>query len=73
MKKGEVVILKSTGRPKMVENNVLRMVDDFEGSYDMFHYVKRVYSTMDILKNVIDMDKLPKYHLKSNRGKLDEI
>lgn len=73
VKKGQVTILKKTGQPKMIENKVLKLVEDFEGTYDKFHYVKRIYDTMNILQNVIDMDRLPKYHLKSNHKKLDEL
>lgn len=73
IKKGEVVIIKKTGEPKMIENRVLRMVEDFEGSYDMFHYVERVYNTMKILENVIDMSRLTKYHLVGNQKKFESL
>lgn len=69
--KGEPVFLKS-GEPKMVENKVLKMVEDFDGDYDKWHYVERVYKTIKILENVVDMDKITKYHLKSNRKLLEE-
>lgn len=68
--KGEPIFLKS-GEPKMVENKVVKLIEDFDGDYDKWHYVQRVYKTLDILKNVIDMDKITKYHLKSNRKLLE--
>lgn len=64
--KSEPYFLKS-GKPKMVENKVLRLVDIFDGDYDKFHYIKRVYNTIKILENVIDMDKIMNYDLKKNR------
>lgn len=69
--KGEKVFLKN-GEPKMIENKVLKMVEDFDGNYDKWHYVERVYKTVKILENVIDMDKITKYHLKGNRKLLEE-
>jgi DNA polymerase elongation subunit (family B) len=71
--KGEPVFLKKTGDPKMVDNTVLRMVEDFDGDYNVFHYVERVYKTFKILENVIDMDRLPKYQLKGNRDLLEDL
>lgn len=69
--KGVPVFLKKTGEPKMIENKVLRLVEDFDGSYNKWHYVERVYKTFKILENVIDIHRLVKYHLKSNRKLLE--
>ena len=67
MSKGKVVTLKSTGKPKMIENKILKRVELFDGDYDKWHYTKRVYDTIKILENVIDMDKIINYNLKKNR------
>ena len=64
--KGEPVFLKS-GKPKMVENKILRRAELFDGDYDKWHYAKRVYDTVKILENVIDMDQVVNYNLKKNR------
>lgn len=69
--KGELVFLKS-GEPKMIENCVLKVIDEFDGDYDKWHYVSRVYKTVEILKNVIDMSRIVKYSLKSKRNLLDK-
>lgn len=69
--KGEPVFLKS-GEPKMVENQIIKMIEDFDGDYDKWHYVQRVYKTVEILKNVVDIDQITKYHLKSNRKLLEK-
>ena len=69
--KGEPVVLKS-GEPKLVDDNQLRFVELFDGDYDKWHYVKRVYNTLEILENVLDFDHFDKYHLKSKRKLLDE-
>lgn len=73
MAKGEPVVLKSTGEIKMVENKVLRHVDDFDGDYDKFHYIKRVYDTVKIFETVLDMDKFICYDLKKNRELVAEL
>lgn len=72
VKKGEPQFYKD-GRPKMVENKVLRRIEEFDGNYDYLHYVKRVYDTMSILKTVIDMEQIPKYHLSRNQHLLAEF
>lgn len=72
VEKGELVFLKS-GEPKMVENKIVRLVEDFDGDYDKIHYVKRVFKTMDIFKNIIDMDKILNYSLKKNIKLLDNL
>jgi DNA polymerase, archaea type len=69
-KDGEPVFLKS-GAPKMVENKILCRVETFDGNYDMWHYVSRVYTTLKILENVINMKNVINYSLKVNQGLLD--
>lgn len=44
--------------PKMVPNEVLKSVDKFDGNYDVDHYIKRCYDTIEILSNVLDMERL---------------
>lgn len=68
--KGEPVILKSTGEPKMIDNCIYRLEKDFNGSYDLKHYLKRVYDTAKILESVIDMSKITNYSLSKNYKKL---
>lgn len=72
VQKGEPVFLKS-GEAKMVPNRILRLVEDFQGSYDLEHYLKRVWMTTKILENVVDIDTFIKYHLKSNLKLLEEF
>ena len=71
--KGEPVFLKKTGEPKMVENCILKLQQDFDGDYDKYHYVERVYKTFKILENVLDMNLFMKYNLKANRKLLEEL
>jgi DNA polymerase elongation subunit (family B) len=70
--KGEPVFLKN-GEPKMVDNCILRLVEDFDGKYDKYHYVERVYKTLKILEKVVEIKKFTKYHLKSNRKLLEDL
>jgi DNA polymerase elongation subunit (family B) len=69
--KGEPVFLKS-GKPSMVLDAGMRLVDLFDGEYHKWHYVKRVYDTLCLLENIIDKEQFEKYHLKSKRKLLDE-
>jgi len=64
--KGEPVFLKD-GTPKMEENKILKFPELYDKDHDKWHYVQRVYKTLEILNNVIDMDQFEKYHLKSKR------
>jgi DNA polymerase elongation subunit (family B) len=70
--KGELVYFKD-GRPKMKPNAVLRDVRLWEKDQDPLHYVSRVYSTVEILTNVLDMDKFEDYGKKSNAEKLKSL
>jgi DNA polymerase elongation subunit (family B) len=69
--KGELVFLKS-GEPKMIDNCVLRLKEKFDGSYDLWHYIERVFKTMEIFDTVIDMDKIVNYSLKKNRQLVED-
>ena len=71
-KKGELVFLKS-GEPKMIENRVLKLKEDWQDDEDQVHYVTRVYKTLEIFKNVIDTGDFLKYHLKSNHKLLENL
>lgn len=61
------------GRPKMKANDIYRKVTNFSGTYDKWHYIKRVYSTVETLVNLIDLKSIPKYHNKTQRTKLEEL
>lgn len=67
--KGELVFSKK-GEPKMIENAILKFPELYNGDHDKYHYIERVYNTLKILENVIDITKFEKYHLKKNREKL---
>lgn len=60
-------------KPKMEPNDVYRVVDQFTGTYDKWHYMKRLYNTISILEPVLDMEGIINYNLMSNRDLLDEI
>jgi DNA polymerase I len=70
--KGEPKFLKD-GSPKMIENKILKLVENFDGSYDKFHYAKRVYDTVKILQNVIDMERVLNYNLKRNQSLMEDL
>lgn len=68
--KGELVFSKK-GEPKMVENRILKFPELFKNDHDRWSYVERVYDTVSILSNVLDMTIFPKFHLKKNRSQLE--
>lgn len=72
VKKEEPVFFKD-GKPKMIPNRILKQIDVFNGDYDFLHYTERVYKTMAILKSVVDMETIPRYHLSKNRHLLDQF
>jgi DNA polymerase elongation subunit (family B) len=70
--KGELVFLKND-KPKMIPNRVLRLCENWKNDEDKEHYLKRVYMTLCIVENVVDISTFTKYHLKSNLEKVKEI
>jgi hypothetical protein len=66
--KGEVQYYKD-GTTKMVDNKILKLVENWENSEDEWHYVKRCYNTVEIFKKVLDLDQFIKYHNKGNHAK----
>jgi len=71
VEKGEPVFLKN-GTPKMIENCILKFPELYKNDHDKWHYVSRVYSTLSILKNIINIEEFEKYHLKSKRKLLEQ-
>jgi DNA polymerase elongation subunit (family B) len=58
VKKGEPVVYKKTGLPKMIPNKVLKLIEEFDGNYDVEHYIGRVDATLDILDAVLDIKQI---------------
>ena len=67
--KGEPVFLKN-GEPKMEENCILKIPTVWTKDEDKLHYVQRVYKTLEIFSNILDMSKFTKYHLVKNKEAL---
>jgi len=59
--------------PKLVDNRVLKCLDEWDGNEDKIHYVKRVHSTLKILETILDIDSFIKYANKSNSKLLEEL
>jgi hypothetical protein len=72
VKKGVPVTYKD-GKPKMIPNCVLREQTLWNNDHDRMHYVKRVFDSIHILENVIDMSKFPNYTLKNSQILLKEL
>ena len=63
--KGEEQYYKKTGELKTEDNVIYCLDKEFDGDYHIPHYLKRVYDTLTILENVIDIKRSPRYDLKS--------
>ena len=72
VRNGEPVFIKRTGEPKMIPNKILRLYEDYNGSYDKEHYIGRVYKTMKILENVLDLSQFERYDIKRGKKILEE-
>lgn len=70
--KGEPVFYKD-GRPKMKTNDILRDVRLWNKDDDKLHYVDRVYKTVQILSNVVNMEHFIDFGKKSNQEALKDL
>lgn len=70
--KGELVFLKN-GTPKMEKANILKLPQNWTRDEDKEHYIGRVFDTIQILKNIIDIHDFINYNLKKNRLLLDQL
>ena len=70
--KGEPQFYKD-GRPKIQPRQVLLTPEKFDGTVDIEHYLNRIYSTMEILANVVDMSQFIDYTKKKNKAALEEM
>jgi hypothetical protein len=74
MAKGEQVILKKTGKPSMIPNDVYRFPELWNGTdQHTKHYLERIYDTTVILENVIDVSKFTKYHSAKNSELMENL
>lgn len=63
--KGEPVFYKN-GKPKLIPRYILREVNQFDGNVDTEHLFCRLYDTVCILQNVINLNLFLNYGLKKN-------
>lgn len=72
MAKGELVCY-ADGSPKMIPNVILKRPELWSGDEDKEHYVGRVYDTLSIFGNLLDMQVHLNYSLKRNKKALEEL
>lgn len=70
--KGELQFYKD-GRPKMTPNRILKDYRLWKHDPDSEHYIGRVYATVEILSNLLPMEKFLDYNLKSNKDQLKSL
>jgi len=51
----------------------LSVVENFDGDYDKFKLIEKIWKTLQIFSAVIDVSLFPKYHLKRQRHLLGEF
>lgn len=51
----------------------LSVVENFDGDYDQYKLIEKIWKTLQVFSTVIDMTLFPKYHLKTKRHLLEEI
>lgn len=51
----------------------LKMIDDFKDVYHIDTLLKKLFATVKIFDNILDMDQYPNYKLKKNKPLLAEI
>lgn len=51
----------------------LSVVENFDGDYDKYKLIEKIWKTLQVFSTVIDMDIFPKYHLKTRRHLLEQI
>lgn len=64
------------GEPKFDFEYPLKLADKFDPKapdHDIDHLLKRVYDTICILENILDINKFLNYNLKRNKQKLTEL
>jgi DNA polymerase elongation subunit (family B) len=70
--KGKLTFYKN-GEPKLVPNHILKDVRLWNHDEDKLHYLGRIYATVQILENVIQIDQFVDYTLKTNREQLKSL
>lgn len=50
----------------------LSLLENFDGDYDKYKLIEKIWKTIQIFSTVLDVSILPKYHLKTKRKLLDE-
>ena len=54
-----------------LEDKSLCLLENFKGEYDKSKLLKRLYDTIKIFDNIIDISVFPNYNLKRNKGLLN--
>lgn len=55
------------------DKTTVRLVESFKGTICTETLIKKIYKTLEVFSNVLNMDDYPKLHIKKNKGLLDEI
>lgn len=51
----------------------LSVVENFDGDYDRYKLIEKIWKTLQVFSTIIDISSFPKYHLKTKRHLLEEI
>lgn len=65
--KGKPEFFKKDGKPKMIDNKVLRFPELWNKDHDKWHYIARLFDTLTIFENILDIKQYKNYSLAKNR------
>ena len=54
-------------------DGTLSVVENFDGDYDQYKLIEKIWKTLQIFSTVVDVASFPKYHLKTKRHLLEQI
>jgi DNA polymerase I len=54
-------------------DGTLSVVENFNGDYDQYKLIEKIWKTLQIFSTIIDVSIFPKYHLKKQRHLLEQI
>jgi len=60
-------------KEKLIPNEKLKMIEDWNNDHDSGKFVGRVYKTVEILSNVVDMNQFVDYTIIKNKPLLEKL
>jgi hypothetical protein len=68
-----IPVKRKDGSITMVPNKIWRVPELYKNDSDSDHYIARMYKTLGIIENIVDIKAFTNYSLKNNRKKLEQL